>query len=502
MKDDEVFDEENEDKNENENVSEQDEPSKSSISADLIRGHINTIILRTLDERDKYGYEIINEIEEKSHGQYTLKQPTLYSALKRLENQGYIKAYWKTDDVTLGGRRKYFTLTELGREFSEKNQSEWEYSRTVIDSLISDRSFDFSQPAPTPVDFKILKQSVTRVRTGEKDSESEELAETEHLQKEPAPYSNALTAQYGTQKYEQIESSPVQSEYSGQTTQEIFVGQPQPPTKAEEQPASDRFNARDTRSEEEKRTTHENFLRLISSAREPEEKPEEIVPNSDEIDTEKLIYNLKPETERDYKKLVNNIFNKAIKRDSGARQRQPQREEPQPAYYQPFYQSDAAAEKARADGLKVNTSGSGSRTSGAVNTTFNKGGALFLSSLIICLLMLAEFVICLLYRQQMNVPLIYPIVILIIALLQLIAFGGLYLYGYGKGSARPTSHNYISVCVILTIIAVLIICLTGFLLNVNLQSVSDIMAKVGFPALIALNLTFFAFLYYIFSKRK
>ena len=88
------------------------EDSKSGISADLIRGHINTIILRTLYERDKYGYEIIEEIEKKSHGQYSLKQPTLYSALKRLETQGYINAYWKTDEVSLGGRRKYYTLTD------------------------------------------------------------------------------------------------------------------------------------------------------------------------------------------------------------------------------------------------------------------------------------------------------------------------------------------------------------------------------------------------------
>ncbi len=510
MNEDEVFDGENEDKHDEENVQAHDETSdasKSTISADLIRGHINTIILRTLDERDKYGYEIINEIEEKSHGQYTLKQPTLYSALKRLENQGYIKAYWKTDDVTLGGRRKYFTLTELGREFSEKNQSEWEYSRTVIDSLISDRSFDFSQPAPTPVDFKILKQSVTRVRTGEKDFEGDE--QSGHKSDQDIPKDeNALTSQYGAQKYEQqIENAAVQSEYSGQTVQDIFVAQ-QPPSdqKPEEKPAeNDRFNFRDTRSEEEKRTTHENFLKLISSVQEPKEKPEEIVPNSEEIDTEKLIYNLKPETERDYKKLVNNIFNKAIKRDSGAsRQRQRQYEEPprQANYYQSSYQSDAAAEKAKADGLKVYTSHSGSRTTGATNTTYNKGGALFLSSVIICILMLAEFVVCLLYRQEMNVPVIYPFVILIIALAQLIIFGAMFLYGYGKGSARPTSHNYISVCIILTIIAVLIICLTGFLLNVNMQSVSDIMAKVGFPAIIALNLTFFAFLFYIFSKRK
>lgn len=154
---------------------------KSSISADLIRGHINTIILRSLYDRDKYGYEIINEINEKSHGQYTLKQPTLYSALKRLENQGYIQAYWKQDEVSAGGRRKYFRLTDSGREITEHNQAEWEYSRTVIDNLISDRNFDFNQPAPTPVDFKILKQATSRVpvihgegEEGEEDAEDAE----------------------------------------------------------------------------------------------------------------------------------------------------------------------------------------------------------------------------------------------------------------------------------------------------------------------------------------
>ena len=49
----------------------QSSEEKSAISADLIRGHINTIILRTLYEKDKYGYEIIMEIETKSRGQYT-----------------------------------------------------------------------------------------------------------------------------------------------------------------------------------------------------------------------------------------------------------------------------------------------------------------------------------------------------------------------------------------------------------------------------------------------
>lgn len=112
------------------------------ISADLIRGHINTIILRTLTDGEKYGTEIIEEIERKSHGQYIMKQPTLYSALKRLESQGFVTSYW--GGVSNGGRRRYFNLTALGREEAEKNIDEWEYSRTIIDCLISSRYFDLS----------------------------------------------------------------------------------------------------------------------------------------------------------------------------------------------------------------------------------------------------------------------------------------------------------------------------------------------------------------------
>ena len=109
----------------------------STIHSDLIRGHIDTIILKALYDGDRYGFDIIKEIEQKSSGQYILKQPTLYSCLKRLEVQGFIKSYWGSKSN--GGRRKYYTLTDMGRDLFIKNQSEWEYSRTVIDKLISDR---------------------------------------------------------------------------------------------------------------------------------------------------------------------------------------------------------------------------------------------------------------------------------------------------------------------------------------------------------------------------
>ena len=143
-------------------TNENDKNAASSISSDLIRGHINTIILRTLYDGDKYGYEIINEIEEKSKQQYSLKQPTLYSALKRLESQDYVTSYW--GGASAGGRRKYFQITEKGRKIVEQNLAEWEYSRTVIDSLISERDFDFNNPPPTGgVNFNVLKKTTTRV---------------------------------------------------------------------------------------------------------------------------------------------------------------------------------------------------------------------------------------------------------------------------------------------------------------------------------------------------
>ena len=130
------------------------------ISSDLIRGHINTIILRCLYEEDKYGYDIMEEIEKKSAGMYKLKPPTLYSALKRLEKLGYVKSY--AGEFSNGGQRKYFHLTDEGRTVAKRSLSEWEFSRTIIDSLISDgeQHFDFSFITEKQTELTELKRSL------------------------------------------------------------------------------------------------------------------------------------------------------------------------------------------------------------------------------------------------------------------------------------------------------------------------------------------------------
>ena len=104
------------------------------IDSDLIRGHIDTIILKVLSTGDKYGFEICKEVEEKSGGAYELKQPTLYSCLKRLEGQKLISSYWEDSDI--GGKRHYYKLTDLGKETYRQNQEDWTRSRQIIDNLI------------------------------------------------------------------------------------------------------------------------------------------------------------------------------------------------------------------------------------------------------------------------------------------------------------------------------------------------------------------------------
>ncbi len=120
----------------------------SSVNSDLIRGNVTTIILGCLVNSDRYGYEILKEIEDRSTGQYALKQATLYNQLKRLEKQGLISSYDGSPDDTGGGQRRYYTLTFEGRNYLNKEKSEYEYSRTILDKLVSSKEFDFTNPIP------------------------------------------------------------------------------------------------------------------------------------------------------------------------------------------------------------------------------------------------------------------------------------------------------------------------------------------------------------------
>ena len=105
-----------------------------SITADLIRGHTEAIILARLLNEDSYGYQINKDIMELSGGEYELKEATLYTAFRRLEQAGYITAYWGNE--LSGARRKYYTITDAGRGAYYAALAEWNSTRDIIDKLL------------------------------------------------------------------------------------------------------------------------------------------------------------------------------------------------------------------------------------------------------------------------------------------------------------------------------------------------------------------------------
>ena len=105
-----------------------------AIAADLLRGNTDTIILAQLTHGDSYGYSINRAIQKITGGQYELKEATLYTAFRRLEQNGFIISYW--GDENTGARRRYYSITPAGRAYYETLLSDWEYSRNIIEQLI------------------------------------------------------------------------------------------------------------------------------------------------------------------------------------------------------------------------------------------------------------------------------------------------------------------------------------------------------------------------------
>jgi PadR family transcriptional regulator, regulatory protein PadR len=105
------------------------------FNKEVLKGHIDTLILSLLHGRDMYGYELAKLVRERSEEQFELKEGTLYLSLKRLEKNGWIESYWG-DEQGPGGRRKYYKLTLLGEDGFENKKSEWFFLKKLMDSFI------------------------------------------------------------------------------------------------------------------------------------------------------------------------------------------------------------------------------------------------------------------------------------------------------------------------------------------------------------------------------
>lgn len=145
---------------------------------DTPKGKLSSIILSALSQGDKYGFEIISEIEKQTNGMVVIKQPSLYSSLKRMEDQDLISSYWM--DSEIGGRRHYYRLTDYGKKQLEQWKSEFDITaafcnaqKTNIETKQNEPTFlqqenlfdiqnekqekEISQPKPFEDDAVLLK---------------------------------------------------------------------------------------------------------------------------------------------------------------------------------------------------------------------------------------------------------------------------------------------------------------------------------------------------------
>lgn len=99
----------------------------------LVSGSMAMLVLKLLSEGDKYGYEMIETLRQRSQNVFELKAGTLYPLLHNLEEKKMLVSYEKE---VLGKVRKYYSITKEGRKMLAAKEEEWrEYSKAVLHVL-------------------------------------------------------------------------------------------------------------------------------------------------------------------------------------------------------------------------------------------------------------------------------------------------------------------------------------------------------------------------------
>lgn len=100
------------------------------MTRELAKGDIPVLVLRVLSGGSCHGYAIAREIERQTGGDLTLREGSLYPALRALENGGFIEGAWETPPS--GPARKVYRLLEAGQAELERRTRAWlQYTRMI-----------------------------------------------------------------------------------------------------------------------------------------------------------------------------------------------------------------------------------------------------------------------------------------------------------------------------------------------------------------------------------
>lgn len=105
-----------------------------SRPTDLVQGTLDLLILRTVARQPVHGWAIAKDIERRSGDVLQVQQGSLYPALHRLEQQGWLEAEWRETDS--GRKAKFYSLTRAGRRRLEQELSGWERLAAAINLVV------------------------------------------------------------------------------------------------------------------------------------------------------------------------------------------------------------------------------------------------------------------------------------------------------------------------------------------------------------------------------
>jgi transcriptional regulator len=103
---------------------------------DLVQGTLDLLILKTISLEPKHGWAIAKRIQQISNEVLQVQQGSLYPALHRLEQQGWIRAKWAESET--GRQAKFYALTAAGRRQMEAETANWNRLSAAIDLIVSE----------------------------------------------------------------------------------------------------------------------------------------------------------------------------------------------------------------------------------------------------------------------------------------------------------------------------------------------------------------------------
>lgn len=102
----------------------------SETKADLLQGTLDLLVLKALGLGSLHGYGIIQRIRQMSDGMLSVEQGSLYPALYRIEQRGWISSKWGTNET--GRKAKFYTLTKAGRRQLAVEEASWDMLALAI----------------------------------------------------------------------------------------------------------------------------------------------------------------------------------------------------------------------------------------------------------------------------------------------------------------------------------------------------------------------------------